>query len=200
MTAAMPDSPDPALLLSLVGVPRAGRSARDAAWDLLGRPLFRLTFHNWYGLRRALLRCFGASVHLTARIRPTVRIDRPANFSIGEESAIGDHAILTCIAPITIGDRCTISQYAHLCSGSHDCTSRPRPVVARPIRVHDNAWVGADAFIFPGVTIGDGCIVGARSTVRRSLPAAMICGGDDAKPLAPRIPSPPRPPAAPSLP
>lgn len=158
----------------------------ETLWDLVGQPLMRVTFHNWYGTRRTLLRLFGAKVDPTARIRPSARISYPWRLSVGRHTAIGDHAILFCLGPITIGDRCTISQYAHLCSGTHDYTTKSMDLVTRPITIEDDAWIAADVFVGPGVTIGRDTLVGARSTVFHSLPPRMICGGDNAKPIRPR--------------
>lgn len=177
---------DPALLLSLFDARTPAISAKDVLWEVLGRRLFRLSFHNWYGVRRGLLRMFGASVGTGAKVRPTVRIRHPGNLTIGRDAAVGDCALLTCVAPISLGVRSTVSQHAHLCSGSHDCSKRGLSLVSRPIRVGDDAWVATDVFVFPGVTIGARCVVGARSTVRRDLPAGMICAGEDARPVWPR--------------
>lgn len=168
-----------------------GRTRRERTletlWDLCGQPLMRLTFHNWYGLRRYLLRLFGAQIDPTARIRPSAKISYPWRLSVGAHTAVGDHAILFCLGPISIGARCTISQYAHLCSGSHDYTSRAMTLVTKPIVIEDDAWIAADVFVGPGVTVGKDSVVGARSTVLHSLPAGVICTGDNAKPIAPRV-------------
>jgi putative colanic acid biosynthesis acetyltransferase WcaF len=168
-----------------------GVTARDRVletlWDLIGQPLFRMTFHNWYGLRRGILRVFGARVARTARIRPSARISYPWRLRVGAHTAVGDHAIIFCLGPISIGRRCTISQYSHLCAGSHDYTQRTMPLVTKPIVIEDDVWVAADVFVGPGVTIGRDSVVGARSTVFHSLPERMICSGDNAKALRERV-------------
>lgn len=158
----------------------------ETLWDLVGQPLMRLTFHNWYGVRRRLLNLFGARIHPTARIRPSARISYPWRLKVGAQTAVGDHAIIFCLGPISIDDRCTISQYAHLCSGSYDYTTRTMTLVTNPIVIESDAWIAADVFVGPGVTIGRNCVVGARSTVLHSLPPGMICAGDNARPLRPR--------------
>lgn len=159
---------------------------RETLWELFGQPMLRMTFHNWYGLRRKLLVAFGATIHPTARVRPTVKISHPWRLKIGAHSAIGDHAILFCLGPITIGSRCTISQYVHLCAGSHDYTKRSMPLITDPIVIGDDVWIAADVFVGPRVTIGDDTVVGARSTVFHPLPARSICAGDNARPLRQR--------------
>jgi len=184
---------DPARSVSQV----FGRTPRErflaVLWVLVGQPLFRLTFHNWYGVRNRLLRLFGARIHPAARIRPSARITHPWKLSVGAHTGIGDHSILFCIGPISIGERCTVSQYAHLCSASHDYTSRDMTLTSQPIVIQDDVWIAADVFVGPGVTIGRDTVVGARSTVMHDLPAGMICAGDDARPTRQRETHQPRP-------
>jgi acetyltransferase-like isoleucine patch superfamily enzyme/glycosyltransferase involved in cell wall biosynthesis len=150
-------------------------------WMFTSATLFRYSFHNWYGWRRVLLRCFGAKIGAEARIRPTVRIEIPWNLEVGDDSVVGDYAILYCLGKVTIGRHAVISQYAHLCAGTHDYTSRRFPLVRMPIAIGDEVWVAADAFVAPGVTIGDRSVVGARSTVTRDVPPDNVVAGSPAK-------------------
>lgn len=154
-----------------------------ALWMLLGRPLFRLTFHNWYGLRRALLRLFGARVARGVRIRPSVRVEIPWNLDLREGCVIGDYAILYSLGKITVGERSIVSQYAHVCAGTHDFTDPTFPLLRPPVVIEADAWIGADAFVGPGVTVGRLAVLGARSSAYKDLPPEMICVGNPAKPL-----------------
>jgi len=167
----------------------------ETIWELVGQTIFRCTFHNWYGIRRRLLNVFGARVHPTARIRPSVTVSHPWHLEVGAHATVGDHAILFCLGPIRIGERTTVSQYAHLCAGGHDYTRADMPLIADPIVIGDGCWIAADVFIGPGVTIGTDTVVGARSTVVDDLPPASICAGDPARPRAEReirVGAPPR--------
>jgi putative colanic acid biosynthesis acetyltransferase WcaF len=177
---------DPQRAVSLVQGGTRSERRLHTLWRIVGQRLMRLTFHNWYGIRRGLLRLFGANIHPTARIRPSVRISHPWRLSVGAHTAVGDHAILFCLGPITIGSRCTISQYAHLCAGSHDYTAREMTLVAHPITIEDDVWIAADVFVGPGVTVGRDSVVGARSTVFHTLPEHSICAGDNARPIGRR--------------
>jgi len=60
------------------------------------------------------------------------------------------------------------------------------PLVKRPIVIGENAWLAADVFVGPGVTVGELSVVGARSVVVRDLPARMICVGNPCKPVKTR--------------
>lgn len=159
---------------------------RETLWEIIGQPLMRLTFHNWYGIRRRLLNLFGADIHPTARVRPTARISHPWRLTVGAHTAIGDHAILFCLGAISIGSRCTISQYAHLCAGGHDYTRKDMPLISDPIIIEDDVWIAADVFVGPGVRIEEDTVVGARSTVIHSLPPRSVCAGDSAKAIRTR--------------
>lgn len=155
-------------------------------WAAVAGTVFRYSFHNWYSLRAAILRRFGAKVGRNLRIRRTVRIELPFNLTIGDDVIIGDEAILYALGTITIGDRALISQYAHLCAGSHDYKLPHYPLLKPPISVGSDCWIAADAFVGPGVTIGDRSIVGARASVFKDVPADVIVGGNPAKVLKSR--------------
>lgn len=74
-----------------------------------------------------------------------------------------------------------MSQGAHLCAGSHDITRTDRPLTRPPIIVEADAWIAADAFVGPGVTIGEGSILGARGVAMRSLPSGVLAVGNPAR-------------------
>ena len=134
-------------------------------------PLFRLSPRPLWGFRRGLLRLFGAEIGRDVRLHPTVRIAIPWHLQIGDEAGIGDRAILYALGRITIGARATVSQGAHLCAGTHRLDDPARTLVRAPICIGDGAWVCADAFVGPHVTIGAGAVLGARAVAMKDLPA-----------------------------
>lgn len=94
----------------------------------------------------------------------------PWHLTVDADAAIGDRAILYALGPIHIGARATVSQYAHLCAGTHDLTDAARPLIKAPICVGADAWVCADAFVGPGVRIGAHSVLGARAVAMKDLP------------------------------
>ncbi|MCC6680123.1 MAG: colanic acid biosynthesis acetyltransferase WcaF [Phycisphaeraceae bacterium] len=158
-----------------------------AIWMLMGRPLFRISFHNWYGYRAAVLRLFGARIGKRVCIRPTVRIEIPWNLQIEEEAVVGDFAILYSLGTIHIGKRTIVSQYAHLCAGTHDYTDRRFPLLRTPIHIGHDVWIGADTWVGPGVTIGDRAVLGARASAYKNLPAGKVYVGNPARPIKERV-------------
>lgn len=155
-------------------------------WGIVANSVFRFSpkpFHSW---RSFLLRSFGAKVGSGVHVYPQVKIWAPWNLDLGDECGIGNGAILYSQGKITIGKRVVISQGAQLCSGTHDYNDPGFPLITMPIRIGDQAWIAADAFIHPGITIGEGCVVGARAVVTKDMPAWMVCAGHPCKPIKER--------------
>lgn len=164
-----------------------GNRFARAAWGIVYVVLFRFSprpFHAW---RRWLLVMFGARIAKGCHIYPKVRIWAPWNLVCDEEAGVGDGAILYNQAPITLGKRVVVSQGAHLCTGSHDYESPGFELFAKPIIVGDHAWIAAECFIHPGVTIGEGAVIGARSVVTLDVPPWTVCAGNPCKPIKPRV-------------
>lgn len=128
-----------------------------------------------------LLRLFGANIGEKVIIRPTVRITYPWKLSIGENSWIGDHVDLYSLGEIDIGSNCVVSQKSYLCTGSHDYTKESFDIFQKKIVIENEAWLATDVFVAPGVVIGKGTLIGARSSVFSSVPSGKICVGSPAK-------------------
>ena len=137
-------------------------------------PLFRFSPRPLWGWRRAMLRVFGARIGAQVQVYPTVQITMPWHVRIGDQTAIGDRVILYALGPVYIGARVTVSQNAHLCAGTHDRSRTDRPLVKAPIFVGDDAWICADAFVGPNVTIGAGAVLGARAVAMRDLQIGAV--------------------------
>ncbi|HEY3320744.1 MAG TPA: putative colanic acid biosynthesis acetyltransferase [Planctomycetota bacterium] len=155
-------------------------------WWIVQDTLFRWSPQFLFGWRRFLLRCFGAEVGKDVLIRPTARITFPWKVRIGDNSWVGDDAVLYSLGEINIGANTVISQRSYLCTGSHDFSVPSFDIFAKKISIEDEVWIATDVFVGPGVTIGRGTVVGARSSVLKSLPQMMVCVGSPAKPLKPR--------------
>lgn len=147
---------------------------------------FRLSPPPLYAWRSFLLRCFGAKVGPGAHVYPGVKIWAPWNLEVGEEAGIANGVILYSQGKITIGKRAVISQGSHLCAGTHDFNDPGLPLITKPITIGDHAWVTAEVFIHPGVAIGEGCVIGARSVVTKDMPEWTICAGFPCKPIKER--------------
>ena len=133
-----------------------------------------------WGWRRLLLRLFGATIASGAKVYPSARIWLPRNLTIGAWGSIGPGAICYNQAPITLGESAIISQRAFLCAGDHDHRAASHQLITNPITIGANAWVAAEAFVGPGVTVGPQAILGARGCAMKDIPASTIWAGNPA--------------------
>ncbi|MFN0131725.1 MAG: putative colanic acid biosynthesis acetyltransferase [Phycisphaerales bacterium] len=161
-----------------------------ALWIIVRGSLFRFSWHNWYGWRRFLLRCFGARIGTSVNVRPTTRIEIPWLLSVGDYCSLGDYAVVYNLGQITLGRRVTVSQYAQLCAGTHDYTKPELPLLRPPISIDDNAWIAACAFVGPGVRVGQGAILGACGVAFKNLAPWTIYAGNPAHAVKERTPLP----------
>lgn len=157
-------------------------------WLLVRAVLFRPTPKRLgNGWRVAILRMFGAKIGKGTLVLPTVKVLIPWNLELGDGAVIGADADIYNFAKITIEANAMVSQRTFLCTGSHDHTHPHLPLTYAPITVKSEAWVAAECFVSPGVTIGSGAVIAARSVVTKDMPEWMICGGHPCKPLKPRV-------------
>jgi len=158
---------------------------RRVAWGVF-QPLFRFSPRPAFGWRRFVLRLFGAQVGHQVHVYNSAVIYYPWNLEIGDWSAIGEWALIYNLGAIRIGQRTTVSQRAHLCAGTHDYRQAALPLLKPPITIGDQAWICADAFVGPGVQVGDGAVIGARAVVMRDVAPWTIVAGNPARLVGPR--------------
>ncbi len=164
----------------------SGELFRRVLWGV-GQWFFRLSPRPCFGFRRLVLRCFGAAIGAHVHVYSSTRIYYPWNLSVGDWSAIGEEALIYNLGPVTIGARVTISHRAQLCAGTHDYTRADLPLLKPPIVVGDQAWICADAFVGPGVTIGQGAVVGARAVAMKDVAPWSVVAGNPAQVVKQRI-------------
>lgn len=160
--------------------------ARRALWLVVQATVYRFSPPRAERWRRFWLRCFGAKMGRSGT-RATATIVHPWLLEIGEKSMIGERVKVYNLGKVTVGDHTVISQDVTLCAGTHDYTDPALPLLRPQIRIGHGVWVCAEAFIGPGVTIGDNAVVGARAVVTRDVPAGMVVAGNPARVIKPRL-------------
>ena len=133
-----------------------------------------------------LLRLFGAQLDRQARVYPSARIWLPRNLVMCGWASLGPGVRCYNQARITLEEGAIVSQRAFLCSGDHDHRDPAHQLITRPIFVGAGAWVAAEAFVGPGVTVGQGAVLGARGVATRDLPAGTVWAGNPAVQIAER--------------
>lgn len=151
-------------------------------WAVVKSTLFRLPMPMRTRWHRNILNLFGAKVrgHVSSR----ASVWNPWKLESAPLSIVSHGTTIYNLAKVTIGTNCVISQNVYLCAGTHDRSDPAFPLIkdsTAEIHVGDGVWICANAFIYPGVTIGDNCIVAAGSVVTKSVPAGKVVGGNPAK-------------------
>jgi len=162
---------------------KAARVSWNVTWLLLYRPSPRLCF-AW---RRLLLRLFGAVVDGGAHPYPRSRIWAPWNLMMGKHSCLANDVDCYNVAPVKLGAHVTVSQNAFLCTATHDYQDPNFVLITKPIEIGDYGWIGARAFVGPGVKIGEGAVVGATASVYRDVPQWTVVGGNPARVIKRRL-------------
>jgi len=157
---------------------RGAPAWKELLWRMVQQGFFNLEWIKAFGLKCWLLRSFGAKLETGVVVKSKAKITFPWKLSVGANSWIGEEAWLLNLDRIMIGSNVCISQRAFLCTGSHDWAKESFDLVTKPIIIEDGAWICADVFIGPGVTVGENSVVTAGSVVNKDLPPNVVCSGN----------------------
>lgn len=155
-------------------------AARNRARDLMAEIGRAPTAEAEMALIRRLLGRLGEN----GVIRPPFHCDYGSNIRIGRNAFVNFGCVFLDCAEIEIGDDLQMAPMVQLYTPEHPLdpeTRRSGLEYARPIRIGNNVWIGGGAIILSGVTIGDDCVIGAGSVVKRDLPAGSVAVGNPAR-------------------
>lgn len=124
------------------------------------------------------LKIFGCKIYGKPFVHQRARIQIPWNLILHDRACIGDRTNIYSLDLIEIKDSATIAQEAYLCTGTHAFDLPAQNLVTKPIIIGKKAFVGARAFILPGVTVGDNVIIGACSVVTKSIKKNLVVKGN----------------------
>jgi putative colanic acid biosynthesis acetyltransferase WcaF len=150
-------------------------------WGIVWLVLFRPTPRVLHGWRRFLLRLFGAKLARRTSIYPSVQIWAPWQLEMHEGSCLSPYVDCYNVDRVVLGRKATVSQYSYLCTATRDYNTPGLPMVSAPIVIEEEAWVTAQAYVGPGITVGRGAVVGACSVVTRDVEDWMVVVGNPAR-------------------
>lgn len=154
-----------------------------AVWYLINCLVFMSPWVPFYRMKRSMLRMFGAKVGRNVVIKPGVNIKYPWNLTIGDNTWVGEKVHLDSLAPIHLGRNVCLSQYAYLCTGSHNWSDPKFGLIVKPIVVEDGAWVACRATVLPGVTVRSHSVIAAHSMASKDTVPYMVHLGVPAEPV-----------------
>ena len=168
------------------GLDRGRPLVIEAIWHLSKCLLFLTPLPVPSRFKCFILRLFGACIGKGVVIKPQVKIHFPWKLTVGDFAWIGEEVFILNFEPARLGAQCCVSQRVFLCGGGHDYRQPDFPFRNGPIVVEDGAWVGAQVFVAPGVTIGSEAVITAGSVVTKDQPPKMVCSGNPCLPIRQR--------------
>jgi maltose O-acetyltransferase len=145
---------------------------------------YNATRHDEPEVRDRLLRELLGEVGEGVVVRPPFYCDYGSHIAIGSRTFLNYDCVLLDVAPIRIGAACQLATRVQLLTATHPVDPEPRRLgweSAEPIELGDNVWLGGGAVVCPGVSIGEGTVVGAGAVVTRDLPAGVVAAGVPAR-------------------
>lgn len=136
--------------------------------------------------RLAWLRLFGATMSGAPFVHGRATVVRPWNLTLGERACLGEGSVAYCLDRIELGAGATLAQGAYLCTGTHDFEQPHTPLKTAAIVVGAHAFIGLRAIVLPGVSIGEGSVIGAGAVVTRDTDAWAVYGGNPARRIGSR--------------
>lgn len=137
-------------------------------------------------LKSAFLRAVGARIGSGNTYYPSVWINSGRRLTVGDHVDFATGCIVTTDGGVTIGDRVLIGYGAKIISRNHAVPDDQRPIygaghVSKPVSIENDVWIGTQAVVLPGVSIGEGAIIAAGAIVTKSVPPFAIVAGIPAR-------------------
>ncbi len=165
----------------------AGSEEHRMMHDLSQRAL-RITmeingrYHTPTELRELMSQLTGKPLDENFGLFPPFYTDCGLNTTIGKRTFINMGCRFQDWGGIVIGDDCLLGHGCTLCTIDHDFNpDRRGDMFAKPIKIGDKVWIGANATVLSGVTVGDGAIIAAGAVVTKDVEPDTIVGGVPAK-------------------
>jgi len=169
---------------------RAAQSRRRLLW-------YRCLFAGFSAAKRVslgrdvdinLLNAARLAIGEGSVVEPDVQVYVEGQCAIGRGAFIGRGSVIAAAQSVQIGDDALIAAYVTIRDQDHgvelsDIPYNRQEKASAPITIGNNVWLGTHVTVLKGVTIGDGCVVGANSVVTHDLPSRTICAGVPARPL-----------------
>jgi putative colanic acid biosynthesis acetyltransferase WcaF len=156
-------------------------------WKGINASLYRYSPFFCRGWRRFLLRSLGATIHASASPNRLAVIDQPWNLTMGAYSSVGPHSWIYALAPITIGEKTCVGDGVKVLTGTHAISNPNFALMTAPVEIGAGCWIATSAVLLPGVTVGDGAVVGACAVVTKDVEPWTVVAGNPARVIKKRV-------------
>ena len=163
-----------------------GQRALRTLWEFCWFVFCRWTPKPCNPWRLFWLRVFEAKIEGKPFVHSRARIAIPWNLILHDRACLGDRANAYSLGEIEIGERATVAQEVYLSAASHDFSQPGMPLTTAKITIGPDVFIGARAFVLPGVTIGERSVIGACSVVTENVPPDVFAAGNPCRVLRPR--------------
>ncbi|WP_027107824.1 sugar O-acetyltransferase [Lacticigenium naphthae] len=136
--------------------------------------------------RQALLKEMLGSTGETFYMEPTIRFDYGYNIHIGENFYSNYNLVILDVCEVRFGDNCMLGPNVAIYTATHPLDPTVRNSgreYGKPVRFGDNVWIGGNAVINPGITIGDNAVIASGAVVVKDVPQNSVVGGNPARVL-----------------
>jgi len=165
---------------------RIVRRIRTVFWELVCWKLAVTGYIPSHYLRRFVYRFWGIKIGKGSAIHMGAHFYYPPNISIGQDSIIGEGAVLDGRDRLSIGSHVDIASEVMIYNAEHDVKDENFKAISAPVVIEDYVFIGPRAIILPGVTVHKGAVVGAGAVVTKDVEEFKIVGGVPAKEIGER--------------
>ena len=156
-------------------------------WHAVNVVVFKSAWLPFSGLKRSLLRLFGAKVAGGVVIKPCVNIKYPWNLQIDANTWVGEGVWIDSLVMVSIGANVCLSQNALILTGSHNYKKTTFNLIVGTVTLADGVWIGAGAIINQGITAQTHAVLTAGSIANKNLEAYSIYQGNPAVKIRERV-------------
>lgn len=138
--------------------------------------------------REALLRGILGKVGSNPEVNAPFHCDYGWNIEVGDNFYANYNLVVLDVAKVSIGNNCLIAPNVGLYTAGHPLHPHARAAgyeYGLPIVIGNDVWIGGNAVVLPGVTVGDGSTIGAGSVVTRDVPAGVLAAGNPCRVIRP---------------
>ncbi len=166
---------------------KPGSILKRLVWYFVNLIFIKNPWNPFVGLKRVILRFFGAKIGKGVVIKPSVNIKYPWKLEIGDHVWVGEGVWIDNLGMVKINDHVCVSQGALLLTGNHNYKKTSFDLIVEDITLKEGVWVGAKAIVCPGVTCGVNSVLSTGSVATSDLKPNAVYQGNPATEVRKRI-------------